>query len=216
MERGTVIKELEALESIAHQVQIKLSKKLSFIHRPGKNLTISTNQGFTEELQGPVTGGGGGGATASIYGSASFDWQGNEEHPMPPPSAGLGGSAIGLKKAGVSVGGSTSSEPGAGGLKSQWKSFSKSVQKSIGNDKVEDSSSYTEVVLRLMQSSYFLESMLRHYSALSPALQTHIQIIKRLRRVCDVLHHVICAFVVRDLGELMGKYVKRVGSWVSE
>ncbi|KAF9182173.1 hypothetical protein BGZ51_004888 [Haplosporangium sp. Z 767] len=214
-DRKAILKELEALETAALQVQVKLSKKLSFIHRPGKSgtpLTIATNQGYTEDLQGPVTSG-----TASIYGAASiyngngsFDWLGNDEPPMPTSSGNTAQEKA--KKGGVSVGGSA---PDAGGLKSQWKSFSKSVQKSIGNDKVEDTSSYTESVVKLFQASYILESMLRHYNALSP-FQTHIQIVNRLRRLCDVLNLVICAFVVRDLGELMGKYVKRVGAWVAD
>ncbi|KAG0262427.1 hypothetical protein BG011_010144, partial [Mortierella polycephala] len=212
-DRKAILKELETLETVALQVQVKLSKKLSFIHRPGKNgtpLTIATNQGYTEDLQGPVTGG-----NASIYGAASthngsFDWLGNDEPPM-PTSSGITAQEK-AKKGGVSVGGSA---PDAGGLKSQWKSFSKSVQKSIGSDKVEDTSSYTESVVKLFQASYILESMLRHYNALSP-FQTHIQIVNRLRRLCDVLNLVICAFVVRDLGELMGKYVKRVGAWVAD
>ncbi|KAF9956701.1 hypothetical protein BGZ65_002502 [Modicella reniformis] len=194
-ERTRVLKELDSLETAAHQVQSKLSKKLSFIHRPGKNgvnLTISTSQGFNDDMQGPVTGGNASvyGA-ASIYGSGGHDWLGNDEPPVPTVPEKVS------KKGTVSVGGSAP-DTGTGGLKSQWKSFSKSVQKSIGNDKV-----------------YILESMLRHYNAQSP-YQVHIQIVNRLRRLCDVLSQVICAFVVRDLGELMGKYVKRVGTWVAE
>ena len=141
-ERMTILKELESLEQAANQVQAKLSKKLSFVHRPGKNgapLTIATNQGFSEDSQGPVTGG-----NVSVYGgasvhNASFDWLGNEEPPMPQSSSSSTGAAIiqekSSKKGGVSVGGS-GPDAGTGGLKSQWKSFSKSVQKSIGNDKV--------------------------------------------------------------------------------
>ncbi|KAG0197611.1 hypothetical protein BGX28_008877 [Mortierella sp. GBA30] len=208
-ERMTVLKELESLETAANQVQAKLSKKLSFVHRPGKNgssgtttpLTIATNQGFSEEMQGPLTGG-----ASSVYGAASvynasFDWLGNEEPPMPQSSSSSTGAAIiqeklSKKGGGVSVGGS-GPDAGTSGLKSQWKSFSK------------------KAVVRLFQASYVLESMLRHYNVLTPS-QTHIQIVNRLRRLCDVLNLAICAFVVRDLGELMGKYVKRVGAWVAD
>ncbi|KAF9175144.1 hypothetical protein BGX21_010460 [Mortierella sp. AD011] len=211
-ERMTILKELEALETAANQVQSKLSKKLSFVPRPGKNglnLTIATNQSYSEDMQGPTTGG-----TASIYGAASiygdsYNWSTGDEPPLP----GNLGHEKSVKKGGVSVGGS-GPDAGVGGLKSQWKSFSKSVQKSIGNDKVDDTSMYTEAVIRLFQSSYILESMLRHYAP-SP-YQLNIQISNRLRRLCDVLSQVICAFVVRDLGELMGKYVKRVGAWVAD
>ncbi|KAG0272998.1 hypothetical protein BGZ95_011197 [Linnemannia exigua] len=210
IERMTVLKELDSLESAAHQVQAKLSKKLSFIHRPGKNgvpLTVATNQSYTEEMQGPVTGSGAsiyGGqsvyGSASLYGNGSYDFLASEE-PMP-------GHEKSAKKG-------SSSDASAGGLKSQWKSFSKSVQKSMGNDKVEDTSAYTEAIVRLFQSSYILEAMIRHYSALSP-FHTHIQILNRLRRMCDVFNQVFCAFVIRDMGELMGKYVKRVGAWVAD
>ncbi|KAF9130566.1 hypothetical protein BGW39_002922 [Mortierella sp. 14UC] len=210
IERMTVLKELDSLESAAHQAQSKLSKKLSFIHRPGKNgvpLTVATNQSYTEEMQGPVTGSGAsiyGGqsvyGSASLYGNGSYDFLASEE-PMP-------GHEKSAKKG-------SSSDASAGGLKSQWKSFSKSVQKSIGNDKVEDTSAYTEAIVRLFQSSYILEAMIRHYSALSP-FHTHIQILNRLRRMCDVFNQVFCAFVIRDMGELMGKYVKRVGAWVAD
>jgi len=116
VERMTILKELESLEAVAHQVQAKLSKKLSFIHRPGKNgaapLTIATNQGYQEDQQGPLTGG-----NASVYNLASYDWSASTEEPS-------------IKKV------ASNSEAGSGGLKSQWKSFSKSVQKSIANDRV--------------------------------------------------------------------------------
>ncbi|KAF9201496.1 hypothetical protein BGZ49_008260 [Haplosporangium sp. Z 27] len=212
-ERMTILKELEALETAAINVQTKLSKKLSFIQRPGKNglsLTISTNQSYSEDAQGPTTG------NASVYGAASLygdshNWSTNDEPPL--PTSGVPAHEKSIKKGGVSVGGSAP-DASIGGLKSQWKSFSKSVQKSIVNDKVDDTSNYTEAIVRLFQSSYILESMLRHYAP-SP-FQLNIQISNRLRRLCDVLSQVICAFVVRDLGELMGKYVKRVGAWVAD
>ncbi|KAF9112929.1 hypothetical protein BGX27_002556 [Mortierella sp. AM989] len=212
VDRMTILKELETLETAANQVQSKLSKKLSFIHRPGKNglnLTIATSQSYSDDMQGPTTGG-----NASIYGAASMygdshNWPAGDEPPLPTS----GNQEKSSKKGGVSVGGSAS-DASAGGLKGQWKSFSKSVQKSIGNDKVEDTSQYTEALVRLFQSSYILEAMLRHYAP-SP-YQLNIQIANRLRRLCDVLSQVICAFVVRDLGELMGKYVKRIGAWVAD
>ncbi|KAF9435849.1 hypothetical protein BGZ76_005397 [Entomortierella beljakovae] len=213
-ERGALLKELDALETAATQVQSKLSKKLSFIPRPGKNglnLTISTNQGYNEDMQGPATGG-----AASVFGAQSLygdnqHWNQSDEPPL--PTSGTLNYEKSTKKGGVSVGGSAP-DANTGGLKGQWKSFSKSVQKSIGNDKIDDTSTYTETMVRLFQASYILESMLRHYSP-SP-YQLNIQITNKLRRLCDVLSQVICAFVVRDLGELMGKYVKRVGAWVSE
>jgi len=135
VERMTVLKELDALETAAHQVQSKLSKKLSFIHRPSKSgapLTVATNQTYSDDMQGPVTGSGASiyGApsvygSASLYGNGSYDFLASEE-PMP----GTAGSHEKASKKG------SSSDNSAGGLKSQWKGFSKSVQKSMGNDKV--------------------------------------------------------------------------------
>ncbi|KAF9212779.1 hypothetical protein BGZ59_006335 [Podila verticillata] len=221
MDRATILKELDNMESAAHQVQSKLSKKLSFIHRPGKSgsLTIGTNQGYQDDMQGPPTNGGTASiyGASSVYGSAQYDWAAIEE-PVPnqtttsstsPASTSMGEKS---KKGGVSVG--AGSEAG-GGLMSQWKSFSKSVQKSMGNDKVDDTSAYTEAVIRLFQASYFLEAMLKHYSALTP-FGTQLQIVNKVRRLADVLNQVICAFVVRDMGELMAKYMKRVGAWVAD
>ncbi|KAF9188066.1 hypothetical protein BGZ51_000860 [Haplosporangium sp. Z 767] len=224
--RVLLLKELEAIEAATLHAWAKLSKKLSFIHRPGKhpgtstgvggNLSISTQQQHghghaqQDENQGLTSGG---------NGATSFDWLGNEDSPGTSSSSGspLVSSTSSVfspdkpmgHKRGVSMVGTGTD------LKSQWKSFSKSVQKSIGNDKVEDTSAYTEAIIRLFQSSYILESMLKHYNALAP-FQTHIQIVNRLRRLCEFLNLVVCAFVVRDLGELMSKYTKRIGAWVAE
>ncbi|KAF9428931.1 hypothetical protein BGZ94_000426 [Podila epigama] len=210
-DRTTIVKELDQMETAANQVQAKLSKKLSFIHRPGKSgspLTVGTNQGYHEDMQGPPTNGGGGTPSiygaSSIYGSNSFDWSGQEEPPMPNQTTTTSMSPSGAEKkkgGGVSVG--SAGTDASGGLKSQWKSFSKSVQKSM------------EAVIRLFQASYFLESMMRHYMTLTP-FGSQLQILNKLRRLTDVLNQAICAFVVRDMGELMGKYVKRVSAWVSE
>ncbi|KAF9971006.1 hypothetical protein BGZ73_006113 [Actinomortierella ambigua] len=249
-ERAQVLKELDALEQIANQMQSKLAKKLSFIQRPGKNsslnssggglgLTISTaghHQMYSngEITAGPATGGGNR-MTMMLADSQIFELLGNEE-PMPgnqqqqqqqqqsPPAGGTAQfspppqtpttaafSSGDKKKSTMSIAGSSDNS----GLKGQWKSFSKSVQKSIVNDKLDDTYAYTDAVIHLFQASYFLESLLRHYNSLGP-YQTHIQIVNRLRRLCDFLGIVVCAFVIRDMGELMGKYVKRVGAWVAD
>ncbi|KAG0250305.1 hypothetical protein BG011_008497 [Mortierella polycephala] len=226
--RALLLKELEAIEATALHVWAKLSKKLTFIHRPGKhpgtgpaaggNLSISTQQqsqqghGHAHQDENQASTSGGNGAT-------SFDWLGNEDSPGASTSSGSPSASsaspvfspdkpMGHKR-GVSMVGTGTD------LKSQWRNFSKTVQKSIGNDKVDDTSAYTEAIVRLFQSSYILESMLKHYNALAP-FQTHLQIVNRLRRLCEFLNLVVCAFVVRDLGELMSKYTKRIGAWVAE
>ncbi|KAF9097834.1 hypothetical protein BGX27_000908 [Mortierella sp. AM989] len=100
-------------------------------------------------------------------------------------------------------------------LKNHWKVFSKSVQKTIVTDKIEDTTNYTEALIQLFQSSYILESMIKHFEALPPH-QTHIKILGRLQKICDFYNFVVCAFIIRDLGDLMVKYVKRMGAMVTE
>ncbi|KAF9989008.1 hypothetical protein BGZ75_007918 [Mortierella antarctica] len=218
--RAVLLKELEAIETTALQLWVKTSKKLSFIHRPGKHpgtgpvgpSVIGGMSGVPPQQQqqqqqqqhqqyGSLDEGGdwsGSGSTAT----GSHDPLDQDEPLL--SSHGTSGTSFSL---------SSSLFGSATDLKSQWKNFSKTVQKSIGNDKCEDISAYTESVIQLFQASYVLESMLRHYSLLAP-YQTHIQIVNRLRRLCEFLNMVVCAFVVRDLSELMSKYAKRVGAWV--
>ncbi|KAF9392697.1 hypothetical protein CPB97_010931 [Podila verticillata] len=215
-DRTLILRELEALEAATVQIQNKLSKKFSFIHRPGKHPghpPVST--GFS------AIPGSGALSISTQHHHAGHPHQ--EENPLSPDGHDDHESSIAttpvtspIRKSAVGVG----LAGGAGGmdtasLKNQWKNFSKSVQKSMGNDKVEDSSAYTDSVVSLFQSSYILEDMLKHYNALSP-FQTHIQIINRLRRLSEFLYFVVCAFVVRDLSELMSRYLKRVGTWVNE
>ncbi|KAG0207491.1 hypothetical protein BGX28_001268 [Mortierella sp. GBA30] len=251
--RTALLKELDAIDATVLQLWLKLSKKLSFISRPGKH------PGGIASSSSGVGSGSGIGATISLGTQQQSSGQSDEGDPngdgnangsaldslgldeLSPLSAtvssatspfsiassffgekgvgsnsngsgsGFGGngssSGGGQHKRGVSAGVAVGSD-----LKSQWKNFSKTVQKTIGTDKGEDASAYTESAIQLFQSSYFLESMLRHYNV--PALsQTHLQIINRLRRLCEFLNLVVCAFIVRDLGELMVKHVKRVGAW---
>ncbi|KAF9908984.1 hypothetical protein EC991_009166 [Linnemannia zychae] len=215
-----LIKELEALESATLQIWAKLSKKLSFVHRPGKY--FGANSGH--DLSGGAGNGNGGGPKFRDHDyhddSHNYHHHGHHQH-------GYGASTTSATTVGTD-------------LKSQWKMFSKSVQKSMANDKVEDTAPYTDSVLRLFQSANILEQLFHHYSTLSatastttPAAtptvatfsaatstslpQTHYtQIITCLRRIGDFLNLVICAFVVRDLGTFLAKYNKRVGSWIVE
>ncbi|KAG0237608.1 hypothetical protein BGW42_000435 [Actinomortierella wolfii] len=240
-ERAQLLKELDALEQIANQMQAKLAKKLSFIQRPGKHsssggggglgLTIATAGHHQMYQNGEITAGlptGGGNRMTMMFGDGqSFDWATEDPMPSsqqqqspptggaaqfsPPPQTPTTAAFSDKKKSAVSIAGASDNS----GLKGQWKSFSKSVQKSIVNDKLDDTFAYTDAVIHLFQASYFLEMLLRHYNSLGP-YQTHLQIVNRLRRLCDFLSLVVCGFVIRDMGELMGKYVKRVGAWVAE
>jgi len=69
--------------------------------------------------------------------------------------------------------------------------------------------------MHLFQSSYVLESMLKHYDSLVP-FQIHLQLINKLRRLCDFLYFVVCPFVLQDLQELVPKYLKQVNLSVAE
>ncbi|KAI7829847.1 hypothetical protein BC939DRAFT_323444 [Gamsiella multidivaricata] len=100
-------------------------------------------------------------------------------------------------------------------LKNQWKNFSKTVQKTIVNEKIEDTTHYTEILIQLFKSSYLLEAMFKHFESLPPH-QTHLKILNRLQKICDFYNMVVCVFVIRDMGELMLKYVKRMGTIVAE
>lgn len=70
-------------------------------------------------------------------------------------------------------------------------------------------------MIQLFNSSYLIERMLKHFGDLPPH-QTNIKIIERLKRICDFYNLVVCAFVIRDMGELMLKYVKRMGPIAAE
>ncbi|KAG0036067.1 hypothetical protein BGZ82_004729 [Podila clonocystis] len=217
-DRTMILRELEALEAATVQIQNKLSKKFSFIHRPGKH------PGHPPASTGFSAIPGSGALSISTQhhhpGHSSY----HDENPLSPDgyddyessttttpvTSPIRKSVVGAGLAGGGAGGVDTAS-----LKNQWKNFSKSVQKSMGNDKVEDSSAYTDSVVSLFQSSYILEDMLKHYNALSP-FQTHIQIVNRLRRLSEFLYFVVCSFVVRDLSELMSRYLKRVGTWVHE
>lgn len=41
-------------------------------------------------------------------------------------------------------------------------------------------------------------------------------VLQRLTRICDVVDVVVGGFVVRDMAILLGKWLKRGGSWVNE
>ena len=136
-DRTLILRELEALEAAAVQIQNKLSKKFSFIHRPGKHPghpPVST--GFS------AIPGSGALSISTQHHHAGHPHQ--EENPLNPDghddyesstattpvTSPIRKSAVGVGLAGGAGGVDTAS------LKNQWKNFSKSVQKSMGNDKV--------------------------------------------------------------------------------
>ncbi|KAF9153729.1 hypothetical protein BG015_002757 [Linnemannia schmuckeri] len=138
-DRILLTKELEALESTALHIWSKLSKKLSFVHRPGKEFgshtvtngadagnsgTIGTNATATTARQHQAQ---------DLHSSQEHDAQDDKDKDKDNHD---GHAVINAVGAGTD-------------LKSHWKHFSKSVQKSMVNDKVDDTTTYTDSVLRL-------------------------------------------------------------------
>ncbi|KAG0007231.1 hypothetical protein BGZ80_004910 [Entomortierella chlamydospora] len=255
-DRNELLKELESLENLTLDLWAKLSKKMSFLQKPGDASSGSGSGfvGYSAKSQSSSS-------SSSSASRAAYHSQ-NLYHTLPlsnpnhnpyddhssqdpygwlasddPISASLSSGVIStgsLSSGTLSSGGlnpstpmtsGTLSEKGASSgsnhkratsdLMSHWKALSKSVQKTIVTDKIEDTTSYTEALIRLFRSSYILESMIKHFEALPPH-QTHIKILGRLQRICDFYNLVVCAFVIRDVGDLMAKYVKRMGAMVTE
>ncbi|KAF9347415.1 hypothetical protein BGX26_001087 [Mortierella sp. AD094] len=276
-DRNELLKELESLENLTLDLWAKLSKKMSFLQKPGDANSGSGSGvgGYSAKSQSS--------SSSSSANRAAFHSQNLFYHPLPlnhtnpsnrpsqhyqnqnndhhnpyddhstsssdpyswlgsddPISASLSSGVIStgsLSSGALSTGGQNSSmlsstitsntlsdkgvsssgnhKRGTSDLMSHWKALSKSVQKTIVTDKIEDTTNYTEALIRLFRSSYILESMIKHFEALPPH-QTIIKILGRLQRICDFYNLVVCAFVIRDVGDLMAKYVKRMGAMVAE
>lgn len=117
-------KELEDLESATLHIWSKLSKKLSFVHRPGKYFGPHAVNGASG-----ISGAMGNNATAAAlqHQHKAQDLLSSQEHEYQDDTG----------KDKDKEGHTATNAVGAGNdLKSQWKHFSKSVQKSMANDKV--------------------------------------------------------------------------------
>ncbi|KAF9334564.1 hypothetical protein BGZ91_010815, partial [Linnemannia elongata] len=121
-DRILLTKELEALESTTLHIWSKLSKKLSFVHRPGKYFGPHTVNGTTGNSGAMGTNAT---ATARQHQHQAQDLLSSQEHEYQDDT--------GKDKDGHAP---TNAVGANNDLKSQWKHFSKSVQKSMANDKV--------------------------------------------------------------------------------
>ena len=65
---------------------------------------------------------------------------------------------------------------------------------------------------------FYLENYIHHFSSLKSPLHHHHhkQIIVRLHKFSDFFGNVICRFVIRDLGILTDKYLKKGSQWIIE
>ncbi|KAG2226881.1 hypothetical protein INT45_010160 [Circinella minor] len=101
--------------------------------------------------------------------------------------------------------------------------LSKSVERmnAFSLTKTEDQyRNYIEVLQRMLIKIHILTDWWNHYiemkkdtGRMSPVCDVVLQ---RLTRICDVVDIVVGGFVVRDMAVLLGKWLKRGGSWVNE
>lgn len=98
-----------------------------------------------------------------------------------------------------------------GGLLGFGSKLSRSFDKmSYNNNKQIDSAdAYVDALVRVFQLSQILDYYLKIYAPGTAGLEV------RLRRCSEFFGNVVCRFVVRDLGILVDKYVKRGATWVS-
>jgi len=74
-----------------------------------------------------------------------------------------------------------------------------------GSAKLDDTSSYLNLLSDVFENSEFLEKWLEHYMNTQPSSG----ITARLKRISDFLLTVLCAFVVKDLNSLIERYMIR-------
>ncbi|GBC09423.1 hypothetical protein RclHR1_08850006 [Rhizophagus clarus] len=90
----------------------------------------------------------------------------------------------------------------------------------MGNAMVrtEEANGYVDVLLKVFQHAKVVENYINQYTSLKkvPQLHHHKQIIVRLYKFADFFGNVICRFVVRDLGILVDKYLKKGSHWIVE
>ncbi|KAI9495858.1 hypothetical protein BDB00DRAFT_812206 [Zychaea mexicana] len=119
--------------------------------------------------------------------------------------------------------GSSSSSKKSQAFMSWGTKLSKSVERmnAFSLTKTEDQyRNYVEVLQRMLVKIHILTDWWDHYIAMkkdtgrmSPVCDVVLQ---RLTRICDVVDIVVGGFVVRDMAVLLGKWLKRGGSWVNE
>ncbi|CAG8481186.1 4234_t:CDS:2 [Ambispora gerdemannii] len=89
----------------------------------------------------------------------------------------------------------------------------------MGNvaNRSEEASSYVDILLKVFLTARIVEVYISHFSSLkAPYHHHHTHIVSRLYKISDFFGNVLCRFVVRDLGVLADKYVKRGGNWVTD
>lgn len=91
--------------------------------------------------------------------------------------------------------------------------ISKSVERfqaSVSRDKLEDNTSYLELLVKFFDSCKFIENWYLHFTNRNSLHTIHTAIVQRLQRFLEFLNSVIIVFVLNDLNICLAKYFKRI------
>lgn len=91
--------------------------------------------------------------------------------------------------------------------------ISKSVERfqaSVSREKLEDNTSYLELLVKFFDSCKFIEDWYLHFTSRNSFHNIHTDIVQRLQRFLDFLNSVIVVFVLHDLSICLTKYFKRI------
>src|SRR5437762_762141 len=101
--------------------------------------------------------------------------------------------------------------------------LTKSVERmhaSYTRDKINDTTTYAEVLARLCESSTIMATWVSRYLATPDYSITtsphYSQIVMRLTVITEFMQTVVVAFIMRDLHVLLGKYIKRLRDWIED
>ncbi|GAA5938654.1 uncharacterized protein JCM15063_005381 [Sporobolomyces koalae] len=214
-------KELEGFEHVMEEVQNTLSKKLAngLIQPFGSGIG---NDNFHS------TNGGGGGASLSTVSSLSTQGGLGERNEFGAIGPGKDSSEFGAR-----VGGSVKEGRKGSTAGSQFASWSSKFQR--GLDRVtnangvslDSQTTYVDTIARLFKHSQCIDQHLVVLLAATAAtssdssayalltLSDKHRVERQLRRASEFFGTVICRFVLKDIGLLLDKYVKRGGAWLS-
>ncbi|KAI9309066.1 hypothetical protein BJ944DRAFT_227175 [Cunninghamella echinulata] len=189
---------IESLEEVVEGLQVTLSKKLK-----RDSLADTTDDSIIHSPDGGLFG------SANNHNSSSMSAIGNSSN-----------NSIG------SSGSSTISNGSNGSLnkRTQFMSWGSKLSKSVERmnafslTKVEDQHRhYIEVLQKLFIKLHLLEMWFQHYLKKDRQKNPHYDtLLSKLGKVCEGINRVVGGFVLRDVAILLGKWLKRGGTWVNE
>ncbi|CAG8496595.1 10006_t:CDS:2 [Scutellospora calospora] len=81
----------------------------------------------------------------------------------------------------------------------------------------EEANEYVDVLLKVFQNVDVVEKYIRHFCSMKAPYNTnHSKIVTRLYKFSDYFGNVLCRFVMKDLGILADKYIKKGSHWITE